>query len=186
MSVAPTRVPDLGASSQAGCRLFLRAWKKKHRMLLLCGFRVVVATFWSSVSLISARLWPPAAWLRLKALKFHSRWKTVYAVDFFFFGRTDHDSVRDRGDYWLIWACPLPADAACLPPLSRVTQMWAGKQHHLTVEAGKVKWGCQYSPTAPPAGRNAAVLQNLHHISTSWVILHCSHVTFTEVKDLNT
>lgn len=79
MSVAPTGVPDLGASLQAGRRLSNRCSPKLKynkageppllRLLLpllrLCGGEEVEATFCSSVSLMSAG-WlscRPAAWL---------------------------------------------------------------------------------------------------------------------------
>lgn len=122
--------------------------EKKHRLLLLCGFRVVVATFWSSVSLISAGLSLPAAWLCLRVIKVsvtvEKRKRRTC-----FFGWRDHGSVRDDGDYWLIWVCPLPADAACLPPHSRVIQMSAGKQRHPTEGAGRDRVADNAAPQCP-------------------------------------
>lgn len=83
MSVAPTGVPDLGASSQAGCRLSLRAWRREKNassLWLRCG---------GGYFLLSP-LYPQDFWSvhqhflflkrRREALKFHSGCKIGSAV----------------------------------------------------------------------------------------------------------
>lgn len=71
------------------------------------------------------------------------------------------------GDYWLIWACPLPADAACLPATTQPCHPnVSGETATPNCWCWKRQRGWQCGPTAPPAGRNAAVLQISTHIQS--------------------
>lgn len=123
--------------------------KKKHRLLLLllCGFGVVVATFWSPVSLISAGSQRPAAWFLFSLSSFTPGGKEEALLLCFLSQRPWQCERR----WWLL--VHLTVSSACwrclLPPHGRVIWMSAGKQRHPTVGARNDTEAASEEPQQP-------------------------------------
>lgn len=103
MSGAPTGVPDLRASSRAGCRLSLPAsssWFPERWQLLSS----------SSVSPMAAGSKPSASRRRLRTAKLSSRCKVLG-----FFAPGDHGRGRDDGGGGGCVLCPLTLPASTQP-----------------------------------------------------------------------
>lgn len=143
MCVAPTGVPDLGASSQAGCRLSLLVWKKAPTASSLwfpCG-----GSYFLVFSVVYIRgLVASSSMALLKGVKVSLLVeKTLSAVDFFF-------PVWETMALWeTVVITGWSERVLCLltlPATSRVTQLSTTKQRLLTVDAGNDSAGVRAAP----------------------------------------